>query len=201
MNRTRLLLGSALTLSLVALVSFVTKPRPAVAPRGTNVVAKQGALKLELSPSHTAVSTRGTEVFAELVVTLEGEAPMVKDAPVAMALVLDVSGSMSGQKLEDARRAAHRLVELLTERDELAVVSFGSDVQVFERRPVNEESRAFFHRAIDGLAASGSTNISGGVEAGWRALRGAGGGRRLVLVSDGQPTVGLVTHPELASLV
>ena len=142
----------------------------------------------------------GSELFAEVTVTLDADAPK-QAAPISLALVLDTSGSMSGQKLEDARRAAHRLVDLLGEADELAVVSFGTDVSTFALKRVDAGTRAAFHAELDGLQASGSTNLSGGLESGWLALRNATGMRRLVLVSDGQPTVGLTTAPELASLV
>lgn len=200
MTKTRLLLGSALALSLAALMSVVTRPRPVVARPGEVAVSQGGAVRLEARPSHTAVHENGTELFAELTVTLDGELARA-DQPISLALVLDSSGSMSGQKLEDARKAAHRLVDLLTEQDELAVVSFGSEVTLSERRRLDAQSRAGFHAAIDALQASGSTNLSGGLEAGWNALRGATGARRLVVVSDGQPTVGLLTEPQLADLV
>jgi len=200
MLKTRILLGSALVLSLAALMSAVTRPRPFVAKPGEVAVSKGGAVRIEARPSHTAVHENGSEIFAELTVTLEGEVAKV-DQPISMALVLDTSGSMSGSKLEDARKAAHRLVDLLTDRDELTFVSFGTDVTVSERRRISPESRATFHAAIDALQAAGSTNLSGGLEAGWRALRGADGGKRLVLVSDGQPTVGLLTDTQLSELV
>lgn len=200
MTKTRILLGTALALSLAALMSVVTRPRPVVARPGEVAVSQGGAVRLEARPSHTAVHENGTELFAELTVTLDGELARA-DQPISLALVLDSSGSMSGQKLEDARKAAHRLVDLLTEQDELAVVSFGSDVTLSERRRLDPKSRAGFHAAIDALQAAGSTNLSGGLEAGWNALRGATGARRLVMVSDGQPTVGLLTEPQLAELV
>lgn len=210
MSKTRILLRGALALSLVAIISAVTKPRPLVAKPGDVAVSNSGAVRIEARPSHTAVHENGSELFAEFTVTLQQEAakadsanavaPSGVDQAISLALVLDTSGSMSGSKMEDARRAAHRLVDLLTERDELALVSFGTELTVAERRRINPQSRASFHAAIDALQAAGSTNISGGLEAGWKALRGAPGSRRLMLVSDGQPTVGLTTEGELASL-
>lgn len=200
MNRTRFLLGSALTLSVLALVSFAARPRPVIAPPGLVVTSKGGPVKVEVRPSHTALLAQGTELFAELTVTLEGEQAR-DDQPISLALVLDTSGSMAGQKLADAKKAAHRLVDLLTERDELALVTFGTELTFTERRPLDAQTRAVFHAAIDAATASGSTNLSGGLEAGWHALRSAQGARRLVLVSDGQPTVGLTTQGQFSGLV
>ncbi len=199
LSKTRVLLSSALVLSLAALVSVITRPRPVVAKAGEVAVSKGSAVRVEARPSHTAVHERGTELFAEYTVTLEGE---VKGADhVSLALVLDHSGSMAGQKMEDARRAAHRLVDLLQVGDELTLVSFGSDVTASERQRIDEASRARFHAAIDLVQSSGGTFISGGMQAGWTALRGATGARRLVLVSDGQPTEGLTDERSLADFV
>lgn len=200
MNPTRLLLGSALTLSVLALVSFSSRPRPSVAPAGLVVTSQGGPVKVEVRPSHTALLAQGTELFAEVTVTLEADASS-DEQPISLALVLDTSGSMSGQKMADAKKAAHRLVDLLTERDELALVTFGTGLSVAERRRIDAGSRASFHAAIDAASAAGSTNLSGGLEAGWEALRSATGARRLVLVSDGQPTVGLTTLAQFSALV
>ncbi len=199
MNKTRILLGSALVLSLMAVMAVATKPRPVVARPGEVAVSRGSAVKVEARPSHTAVHLNGTELFAEYTVTLESE--LAGEQPISLALVLDTSGSMAGSKLEDARKAAHRLVDLLGERDELALVAFGSELTTAELRRVTPESRQAFHQAIDALQAAGATNLSGATEAGWSSLRRATGARRLLLVSDGQPTVGLLTARELSGLV
>ena len=124
MSKTRILLGSALALSLAAFMSAVTRPRPVVAKPGEVAVSTGGAVRIEARPSHTAVLENGSEMFAELTVTLDGDVKN-REQPISLALVLDTSGSMSGNKLGDARKAAHRLVDLMTDSDELALVSFG----------------------------------------------------------------------------
>lgn len=199
MTKTRALLSSALVLSLAALVSVVMKPRPAV-PKAGAVVSSQGAaVRLDARSSHVAVHENGSELYAEYTVTLEGPVPPPEH--VALALVLDRSGSMAGQKLADARRAAHRMVDLLKDGDELALIAFGSDVTGGERRRLDDSTRVVFHQEIDRIESSGGTFISGGLEAGRAALASATGARRLVLVSDGQPTEGLTDEASLARQV
>lgn len=97
LTKTRVLLSSTLVLSLAALISVAVKPRPVV-PKAGAVVSSQGtAVKVEARSSHVAVHESGSELYAEYTVTLEGA--VAPPDHVALALVLDRSGSMAGQKL------------------------------------------------------------------------------------------------------
>lgn len=199
MNRTVVIASAALLLTLASVVAVLTKPPPLPVPPPPTNAQTLGAVTLEARLSHGAVPARGGELYAEYTVTWAGEAAP-RHAPVSMAVVLDVSGSMQGQKLLDAKKAAHRLVELLSADDALAFITFGD---VAERRPLllmNDENKQATHAAIDAVVASGATLLSGGLEAGAEALRDATGTRRLVLISDGRPTMGVVEPKALAAL-
>ena len=200
MTKTRILFGSALALSLAAFMSAVTRPSPRIAKPGEVTASPGGAVRLEARQSHTALHESGTELFTELTVTLVSDEKDTKPELASIALVLDTSGSMAGSKMEDARRAAHRLVDSLNERDQLSLVSFGSEVSSTALQSLTADGKASLHAAIDALQPAGSTNLSGGLERGWSVLRAAPGARRLVLVSDGQPTVGMTSEVELSGL-
>ena len=47
---------------------------------------------------------------------------------------------MAGEKMENARRAAHRLVDSLGDRDQLSLVTFGSEVKSTPLQPLTAES-------------------------------------------------------------
>ncbi len=201
MTKTRILLGSALVLSLAAFMSAITKPQPQVAKPGEVAVSNGKGVRIEARQSHSAVHESGSELFTELTVTLVDDGTVTKlEQAASIALVLDTSGSMSGSKMDDARRAAHRLVDSLTERDQLTLVTFGSEVTSTAPQYLTADAKAALHATIDTLQPAGSTFMSGGLERGWSMLRGAQGSKRLVLVSDGQPTMGLTTEAELALL-
>src|SRR3954464_13802770 len=57
-------------------------------------------------------------------------APDEKRAPLKLALVLDRSGSMAGQKLEVTKACAAWLVRKFTPADEVAVVTYDNDVDL-----------------------------------------------------------------------
>ncbi|MCP3166086.1 vWA domain-containing protein [Myxococcus qinghaiensis] len=221
MNRTLLLLSAAGLLALGAL--SLGKPSPPPPPPVTDtshtvaqpdeqpatavlplLVAQpsDGALTLTGKLSGSYVQTGDSEAFA----WMELKARPVeaqRRVPVNMALVVDRSGSMSGQKLADAKRAATELVNRLTPEDRLALIHYGTDVKVIPSRLVTPEVREELLASIDRIQDDGSTNISGGLTEAASALRGHLSQFRVsraILLSDGQPTAGLVTEPELFQL-
>ncbi len=105
-------------------------------------------------------------------------------------LVLDTSGSMEGEKIEQAREAARYVLDHLSKDDRFGIVSFSRGVRVFddELRPASEVGDA--GDFVDGLEAAGGTNISGGLE---RALDLASGERpaTVIFLTDGLPTEGI----------
>lgn len=197
--RLRVLLGAALSLSVAAVLAVAAKPHPVVPPAGQVALSTGSDVRIEARTSHPAIGTRGTNVFTEFTVTLTKELPAVEH--VSMAIVLDRSGSMSGQKMEDARRAVKRLIDLLRDGDELSVVSFSSDVTGGALRRIDAQTRASLHEEVDALVAGGGTNVSAGLTAGLESLASAKGAARVVFISDGQPTEGLASAWDLAQLV
>lgn len=201
MNRLRLFLGSALTLSLAAVLAVATRPAPIVPKNPPSASAHDGALKLDGRLSHPVVHVEGSELYAEYTVRIDDEPVSVTEQPISMALVLDRSGSMSGSKLEDARRAAHRFVDLLDARDELTFITFSDRVEATALLTMSDDNKATVHAAIDAVTASGATFLSGGIDSAMSTLASARGARRMVVVSDGQPTAGIVEESGLVSLV
>jgi Ca-activated chloride channel family protein len=77
-------------------------------------------------------------------------------------LVLDVSGSMEGAKMEQARAAADYLVDHLNEQDRFSLVSFSTGVRLWQNglQSVSAENAADAHEWIARLDAGGSTDIN-----------------------------------------
>jgi Ca-activated chloride channel homolog len=214
MNRTTLLLATTALLALVAGVVGLprqkdtshTVAQPGETPTGVvlkPVAARSGVLTLEGKLSGAYLMAGPSEAYAALTVRADKARPEATRQPVNLALVIDRSGSMAGQKLADARRAARMLVERLGAEDRLALVHYGTDVSVFPSSQVTEETRAQMLAFVDAIEDEGSTNISGGLEAAIQELRPYTRGFRVsraVLLSDGQPTAGLTDERELQRL-
>lgn len=122
--------------------------------------------------------------------------------PVSMGIVLDRSGSMNGEKLSQAKRAAIELVSALTERDNFSFTIYGTDVQTLVRLTrATEQHKRDAIRVINSVDDDGGTNLSGGMKAGRTELdRSLPGVRRIVLISDGRANEGIVYRDQLAEL-
>jgi Ca-activated chloride channel family protein len=137
-----------------------------------------------------AVMAGGTGlVRMELSIASQHEASAGARRATDLVVVLDESGSMSGDKIADARAAAHQLLAQLGSEDRFALVSFDSDVQV--RIPMSyatPATRARMLRSIDSIEAGGSTGMQAGIAAGseQHAVQ-AGRAARTILISDGLP--------------
>lgn len=132
----------------------------------------------------------GDDGFA--LITITPPASRTRATPRDLTFVLDVSGSMRGQKLSQAKAAGHALLATLTRDDRFRLIDFATDVNSFRDGFVaaTPENLRAARRYLDGLRAEGSTNISGALR---EALEVRTDGERLPLVvflTDGEPTVG-----------
>src|SRR5262245_9376979 len=139
--------------------------------------------------SHTKVLAGGERrVYAELDLTADktqGEAR--ERAPIAMAVVLDTSGSMGGEKIEEAKRSIIQLLRDMRADDEIALVRSSAEPSASQPLARVGEVRDSLIARVRAIAAEGGTNIPRGLSAGLAALSGADRGRvrRVVLASDG----------------
>ncbi|OQA01039.1 MAG: von Willebrand factor type A domain protein [Planctomycetes bacterium ADurb.Bin412] len=122
--------------------------------------------------------------------------------PVNIAIVIDKSGSMGGEKIAEARKAAILAVERLGGDDIISVVTYDSGVNVLipATKATDKESICQLIRSIQ---AGGSTALYDGVSQGGRELKKflePGRVNRMLLLSDGLANVGPQTPDELGRL-
>ncbi len=128
-------------------------------------------------------------------ITLSPGEPGGDDVPRDITLVLDVSGSMSGEKLDQAKRALGSLLGSLGAADRFRLVAFSSDVDSYRAgwTSATAPEIAAARRWVDGLQAHGSTDIAGALTEAFRGNPAEASTARLpivVFLTDGLPTVG-----------
>ena len=125
------------------------------------------ALRRSLAASVAVLTnaTRDEPGYALITVTPPSELAGTR-LPRDVTFVIDVSGSMSGRKLEQAKAAGRQLLRTLTDRDRFRVIDFSTDVRSFRDEFVSatETNVRAAVRYLDDLEATGSTNISGALE-------------------------------------
>ncbi|NWG21002.1 MAG: VWA domain-containing protein [Chloroflexi bacterium] len=107
--------------------------------------------------------------------------------PVNVSFVIDRSGSMKGEKIDRARRATTRAIELLDAQDIASVVIFDHRTEVLIPAGPVTNPAALADR-ISRVRDSGGTRIAPAVEQGLREIdKGPPQAvRRLILLTDGQ---------------
>lgn len=127
------------------------------------------------------------ELYAELRLT-GAEGGVARRAPVSLAVVLDHSGSMGGDKIVQAREAVVSLLGRMHDDDRLAVVIYDHEARVLQPLERVAALRATLPARVREVTADGGTNIPAGMDLGAATLAAAPGDhvRRLVLLSDGQ---------------
>jgi Ca-activated chloride channel family protein len=110
--------------------------------------------------------------------------------PLNLALVVDTSGSMEGEAIEDAREAAIAILDLLREDDRIAVVAFHSTTEVLLPSTVVEDDLDELREKVGRMEARGTTDMAGGLTAGLQEVMAnldPQGTNGVVLLGDGVP--------------
>ncbi|HJQ54800.1 MAG TPA: VIT domain-containing protein [Gemmatimonadaceae bacterium] len=136
-------------------------------------------------------------------ITLSPPAVRPRAVPRDLTFVLDVSGSMSGEKIEQARAAGKQLLRTLSPADRFRLIDFSSDVRTFrdDYSSATPENIRAATRYLDELDAEGSTNISGALDEALSARVQSGRLPIILFLTDGQPTIGERNASVIASNV
>jgi Ca-activated chloride channel family protein len=166
-------------------------------------VPKGKALGLKLDWERAKLQPAGGPVHLRIALRSSAEAPAARPH-LSVHLVLDVSGSMAGKPMEQARKAAQTLVDKLAATDDFSLVTFstGADVVVPDG-PVGAR-REQIKKTIEGIKEGGGTNIGEGLRLGYQQAHSKGipedAVKVVMLLSDGRANEGIVRQGQLAKL-
>lgn len=151
--------------------------------------------RILLSPLKPAIPAQGGAV--DIMVRVQGpeqpEGDNFKVTPKRLSLVVDRSGSMSGQPLHEALKCVQHIAGCMTAQDQISVVVYDNRVNVLmPLGPV--KSLDAMKRLLAEVDSGGNTNLFGGWEDGAKQLELGQDSSisRVILLSDGQANEGLL---------
>ena len=122
--------------------------------------------------------------------------------PLDLALVIDTSGSMIGEPIEYVREGLLRMLDDLAPEDRVSLIAFSDEAEILAQA-VPGDATADLQLAIDTLDAHGKTNIYDGLRTGYELVAAqaeAGRQSRVVLLSDGEATAGIVSTSKIVAM-
>ena len=163
--------------------------------------ANQVKLNVQLAKPVLEADTKQT-TFVKIGLTGFELANDQERASVNVSIVFDKSGSMGGDKIVQARRAAKMAIDRLNANDIVSVVLYDSTVKILVPATKVSDKETIFAQ-IDRISAGGSTALFAGMSKGADEVRKFIDKERLnriFLISDGQANVGPKTPQELGEL-
>lgn len=146
---------------------------------------------LIITQNRTHYPTLDSEQLAYLLLEVKPSANIpaaITTMPLSLALVLDRSGSMAGEKMKNLKEAAKVVINRLGPQDMVSVVLFDDKGEVlFPLQPAANPTALL--AKIDTIQERGGTQMSAGLQLGLNQLQsGLGSGRvkRLLLLTDGE---------------
>jgi Ca-activated chloride channel family protein len=150
----------------------------------------QESLALDLAARAVRVKP-GEPAYVETRLAFNQDPTPLLRQPTDVVLVMDTSMSMAGEPLERARELAASVLGGLGPADRINLVTFADGVSTLHERlqVADRDHLALVREAVSRLSARGRSNLEAALDEAALLLKGSPRGL-MVLMTDGQPTVG-----------
>ncbi len=151
-----------------------------------------GEVNLVATLSKDAVPVTGQpQLVYALLEILPTEAMAAAQMPLNLSLVLDVSGSMGGEKIQRLKDAVGYVIDLLAPEDFLSIIAFNHNTRtlVKSQQAPSARDKDALKRVVQGLDADGGTQMAPALRAGLAEVRKQKSPERIqrvVVLTDGQ---------------
>jgi len=141
-----------------------------------------------------------------LLAGLPAELPKAGDSPAIkreITLVIDRSGSMRSEKVEQVKEAALQIIAGLEKDEAFNIIIYNNTVEWFSKKPVikNQQTEAAARAYIEGITATGGTNIHDALVTALSQEPTEGMLPIVLFLTDGLPTVGQTSELAIRDVV
>jgi Ca-activated chloride channel family protein len=187
---------------------LTTNDRELVADVGARYVPaveapKAKALAFQFDWERAKLQPAGGPVHLRIGLRSSAQAPSARPH-LSVHLVLDVSGSMGGKPMDDARKAAQALVDKLAAGDDFSLVTFSNEAKLLIADGPVGSRREQIKKTIAEIKEGGGTNIGDGLRLGYEQAHSKAipedAVRVVLLLSDGRANEGITQQGKLAKL-
>lgn len=124
--------------------------------------------------------------------------------PVDLVVVVDISGSMAGDKITSARQSLAQFVDLLDDGDRLEIILFSDELITMTPLSPLGEKRDEVRRRVSGIVEGGDTRLYDATAEAYTSLQTDADTRHIravVVLSDGQDTASMTALGQLMAQI
>ena len=115
----------------------------------------------------------------------------------SFVIILDKSGSMSGEAIANAKQAAQGFIATLHTSDRVGLIAFSHEIDIAV--PITT-SRSDLHEGINNIVVGGSTKLYDALAVGWKLLKNESSKKIIVYLTDGRDTGSNFSSSNLKSM-
>jgi Ca-activated chloride channel family protein len=115
----------------------------------------------------------------------------MEERPITMAIMIDTSGSMRGEKLDEVHKAAGDFVDSMRPIDKALVIDFDDNVFMIQGLTSDHDA---LKEAIASTEAIGGTSLFDALHAAYRKIGSMDGRKVIILLSDGEDSTSQIGY-------
>lgn len=184
-----------------------TPPTPTPTATAMDVDSTGPTVSLHLKQKHSSIGMKSDVSSNSFVASLTGASAVNEEerAPIDVTVVIDISVSMTGGKLELCKKTCQVLLSELKPTDRFSLVTFGDDAKTeFSLSGLTSSNKVNAENKVKALRTQGCTNLSGGMTLGIQELQSASSPnavRSVLLLTDGHANRGVSDPAGIISLL
>lgn len=163
-------------------------------------IPRESDVALSIDYDNSILKSKNEFILQVGIATQPAELRRGKQNKVNISLVVDVSGSMEGQKIELVKKSMNKFIRSLKDGDYLSIILFDTEASVLLTCTSLEANRQNIYAMVDKIYTRESTNLNAGMLLGYKEIlkqHRSDTNSRVILLTDGQTNHGEVNHEQI----